>query len=70
VRRAKLRGLLAGQPASPFRAVAVMGLGACGDADDLPLLRELAGGEDEEMAAVAKLVVGLIEGAEPPPQGG
>ncbi len=60
-RRAALRELLAQDPPSRFRASAALGLAACGDAEDLPLLASLASAEDAELSAQAELSITLIE---------
>jgi hypothetical protein len=59
-RRAVLRALLAQDPPSRFRASAVLGLAACGDAEELPLLEALAAAEDQDLAAQARLALDLL----------
>ena len=62
-RREVLRGLLAQEPPSRFRASAVLGLAACGDAEDIPLLEALSAcGDDPEVAAQATLAAALVRG--------
>jgi len=59
-RREVLRGLLAQAPPSRFGLSAVMGLAACGDDEDLPRLQAIASGDDADLAAQARLALGLL----------
>jgi len=59
-RRQTLRELLDREPPSRFAGSAVLGLAACGDAEDLPRLRALAADEDGGLAAQAKLSLALL----------
>ena len=59
-RRAVLRDLLAQDPPSRFRSSALLGLAACGDAEDLPLLEGFATDEDEDLAVQARLAMDLL----------
>jgi hypothetical protein len=62
-RRTVLRGLLAQDPPSRFQASAVLGLAACGDDEDLPLLEGLAADENLDLATLAGLALDLLRGA-------
>ena len=59
-RRQVLRELLAQEPPSRFRSSAVIGLAACGDAEDLPLLEALCEEDDPELRTLAKLAADLL----------
>jgi hypothetical protein len=66
-RRSVLRALLGQEEPSRFRASALLGLAACGDAEDRALLEGYARGGDGELAVQAELALSLL-GTDPPVQ--